>query len=506
MSRKPSQIHIVIGLGSGRCGTHSLAYLLNVQQDAEVTHERFEFNLCWTGADEQVEEFLEFCHRGTEQQLVGDVASSYLPYVEMILTRDPSVKFICLQRDRDATVSSFLQKTGVSNHWKAHRGWFWKCDPWDTCFPKYNTFSKKQSLRLYWDDYYEIAGELQRRYPDNFRVFPTEALNSASGQRDILGFIGIPEQRRQFCAGIRLNPTLLSHQSDTRKGERELLQHAVACLKSTGLPFWLDFGGLLGLVRDGAMIPWDQDFDFSTWLEDGTVAALCAAFPAEKFVVNNFVTDGRNKVLITPRQSWSSLSIDIMLYRKCGDRALLYLYDDDWKPLWIRGVIFLIECFRGNGFEQHYSNRSFLKFVNFLKILPYAIFTRSLQVLLPDNMRLRCTEFLETYLAMCRRIPLLYDHPAHFYENFQTGKLLDVEMPIPRDAEEYLEVLYGEDWRIPQQWDHWSDGVTWKGKRKGAFYLLPLINEFFIRHKDLQTLWKEQFRDSDVRSQHNIEK
>ncbi len=79
-------------------------------------------------------------------------------------------------------------------------------------------------------------------------------------------------------------------------------------------------------------------------------------------------------------------------------------------------------------------------------------------------------------------------------------------MPIPRDAEEYLVVLYGEEWRIPQQWDHWSEGATWKGKRKGAFYLLPLINEFFFRHKDLQTLWKEQFLHSGIRSQHNIEK
>lgn len=153
----------------------------------------------------------------------------------------------------------------------------------------------------------------------------------------------------------------------------------------------------------------DQDFDFSMWLEEGTAEALCAAFPADKFVVKNFMPEGRDKVMITPRQSWSSLSIDIMLYRKRGDRALLYLYDDDWKPLWIRGVIFLIECFRGNGFEQHYSNRSFLRFVSFLKILPYEICTRSLRALLPDSARLRCTEFLETYLAMCRRIPLLYD-------------------------------------------------------------------------------------------------
>jgi phosphorylcholine metabolism protein LicD len=31
------------------------------------------------------------------------------------------------------------------------------------------------------------------------------------------------------------------------------------------IPYWVDFGTLLGIVRDGSIIPWDHDGDISVW-------------------------------------------------------------------------------------------------------------------------------------------------------------------------------------------------------------------------------------------------
>lgn len=36
----------------------------------------------------------------------------------------------------------------------------------------------------------------------------------------------------------------------------------------TGLRYWLDSGTLLGLVRDGELLPADRDLDFSVWAEE----------------------------------------------------------------------------------------------------------------------------------------------------------------------------------------------------------------------------------------------
>jgi hypothetical protein len=50
-------------------------------------------------------------------------------------------------------------------------------------------------------------------------------------------------------------------------------------LEEAGISHWLDFGSLLGAVRDGQLIPWDSDVDFGYLEEDhdAVVDTLCRA-------------------------------------------------------------------------------------------------------------------------------------------------------------------------------------------------------------------------------------
>ena len=43
---------------------------------------------------------------------------------------------------------------------------------------------------------------------------------------------------------------------------------AVRLLEEAGIHYWLDYGALLGAVRHGGMIPWDNDADVGILLED----------------------------------------------------------------------------------------------------------------------------------------------------------------------------------------------------------------------------------------------
>lgn len=56
----------------------------------------------------------------------------------------------------------------------------------------------------------------------------------------------------------------------TRELGREIIRHMTRCAIQDKVPLVIDFGTLLGLVRDGDIIEWDDDIDFSLQLDTQT--------------------------------------------------------------------------------------------------------------------------------------------------------------------------------------------------------------------------------------------
>lgn len=193
----PQLPQIVIGLGTGRCGTQSLAMILSQQDRARVEHELHNSAIAWEGDEQRVGAYVRHCMAIRDLDLVGDVAFNYLSYVEHILTIAPHARFICLKRDRQATVKSYLTWTGRRNHWMRHDGSVWKLDGWDHCYPKYPATDKAEAIGLYWDDYYRRSEAFEAAYPKAFRVFSTEELNSEAGQHAMFDFLGLPGATRR---------------------------------------------------------------------------------------------------------------------------------------------------------------------------------------------------------------------------------------------------------------------------------------------------------------------
>jgi hypothetical protein len=133
---------VVIGLGTGRCGTLSLSLLLNRQLDAKVRHEP-EIDqdfFPWDANPEQrrarVSRHYEIL-RGWHRPLVGAVHYVYLPYAEEYIAQDPSVKIVVLERPREEVVQSWLRFTVGTNHWQppASR----PQNRWERSFPSYSS-------------------------------------------------------------------------------------------------------------------------------------------------------------------------------------------------------------------------------------------------------------------------------------------------------------------------------------------------------------------------------
>lgn len=204
------QAGLVVGLGTGRCGTHSLVELLNRQPESAVTHEEFPL-LPWRRVPGYpgIAERLRRIRRSRTGRLVGDVASFYLPYAEEAIALDPSIRMICLERPREEVVASFSAWLDAvhplpTDHWSRVPGPGWHHELfWTRIFPQYDAADRAAGIGLYWDEYHRTAAALAQRFPRQFQVFPTESLNTESGQSALLTFAGIPQSIQVLAPGIR---------------------------------------------------------------------------------------------------------------------------------------------------------------------------------------------------------------------------------------------------------------------------------------------------------------
>jgi Sulfotransferase family len=242
---------IVIGLGTGRSGTASLAKLLSAQRDAFCFHEMNPACVRFSGTPRPIlnaiDEYQAILDSGDPSmltvdlsrplvakaydelckmprlRLIGDIAFYYLTYVEAIAARNPNVRFLCMRRDIDETVASWMKKLRVnrwpskhladrlgslitrapfyksSNPFMNHDGTEWEIDPvWDKCFPKFEAVTMPEAVSKYCEFYYTEAESLAARLAPVFRFVETARMNDRDYQVGVLDFVGVPERERIY--------------------------------------------------------------------------------------------------------------------------------------------------------------------------------------------------------------------------------------------------------------------------------------------------------------------
>jgi hypothetical protein len=177
----------IFGLGTGRCGTHSLQSLLNQQSNSNVTHEFGDIPaLTWSRDKDMYRRQLKRIESRREH-FVGDVGFYWLPYVEELMN-DCNPKIIVLKRNKQETIESYMKKTIGRNHWQTHDGQMYRSDHWDRCYPKYICESKEKAIGLYWEEYYKTCQILSNRYPNNIKIYDINSLNKSESVEEILNF------------------------------------------------------------------------------------------------------------------------------------------------------------------------------------------------------------------------------------------------------------------------------------------------------------------------------
>lgn len=133
--------------------------------------------------------------------MAGDVAFYYLPYVEWISRARPGSTFICLKRDRQETIDSYMKKCGARDHWSRFKT---NADPWDRMYPRFDTFDKRSAIGMYWDFYYAEADRLEKSGV-RIKTFDMRILNDKAGVESIMEFCGL--ESSHLPIGIKKNST-----------------------------------------------------------------------------------------------------------------------------------------------------------------------------------------------------------------------------------------------------------------------------------------------------------
>jgi hypothetical protein len=197
-SRKPTPF---IGVGTGRCGTTSLAEIIDACENVRCTHEAYSF--AWYEIDEEVGSLIRDLRRASEADLMlGDVGQSLISHLPELRSSIHALKVICIHRDKQGTVDSFTRYGWQKLRPGDKRRWIDKCYHSDgdyrvrssRAFPVIDGITADQACGFYW----EMYESMMRRIRQPVLHIQMEELNDDARLNAVFEFLEIPERDRVF--------------------------------------------------------------------------------------------------------------------------------------------------------------------------------------------------------------------------------------------------------------------------------------------------------------------
>ena len=201
------QSPMFLGVGTGRCGTVSLAKLIGdcdncvVFHEANWGHKQHKHNtpLPWVFDEDQASlRMKNMKKRESVDSLFGDVAFYYLNYLDFFLEKYPNLKIVHIYRDKEEVVKSYLAKTSSEFGPKDYDNWTKGSNIadkiWTPCYPQYEVDSKREGISRYYDEYISKT----EKYKDRMFEIDVKNLNSFEYQAKLFDYLQIPHGSRKY--------------------------------------------------------------------------------------------------------------------------------------------------------------------------------------------------------------------------------------------------------------------------------------------------------------------
>ena len=183
----------------------------------------------------------------------------------------------------------------------------------------------------------------------------------------------------------------------------KMLKRVSRILEKNNIPYILEAGTLLGVIRENRLLPWDNDVD------------VTITRPYEKCLLKN-----------------------IWKLRFFGYQVRVKYYTKDLK----------------------FFKSKELRIIKIRYLNPFKFFRRD--VVLDIFIKRKIGD--EYYWTEGLNPPVLKAVPSTFYDNLTQIIFMNKKFSIPKDYKGYLECHYGKDWRIPvKEWDFRTSDLSTKG-------------------------------------------
>jgi len=259
----------------------------------------------------------------------------------------------------------------------------------------------------------------------------------------------------------------------------------VNLFKEIKIDYWIEYGTMLGAVREKGFIPWDSEFDVGIWNDDYVVykEEILKKVGEFGFYVN---TSSKDRVKLLHRDLLiGAYTIDIHTYHLKGDTAFVsfnrrkatvyekiysFLNNFDNRQIRVYPISGMIKTILKNGHEiprefiftkLNYGNR-FLYTIEFDNHVlkeetpNYSLFSsllktgsKALVSILPRKIFHRFIDYLKKKNAPENRSHTkIQAIPSHFYLNLAVLPFESTFLKGPSEGVKYVKSIYGEEWYI----------------------------------------------------------
>lgn len=233
---------------------------------------------------------------------------------------------------------------------------------------------------------------------------------------------------------------------ENNKDSNDELAQVLEILDEIGIDFWMCHGSLLGLIRDGELLAWDDDIDIGIW------DSKSAREKIEKAFQNRI---GYERIYLAEE----IFNIHFLTARK---RLDFNFYNADKNSAFIRWVnpnisknkliILLIR-----GLDSNYSATTEFIYARGAKSQIKYFIVKILNIisfLIPKSILSLIVKGLSKALVKTG-----YTYPLELmkFERRNFGKL---RIPVPVDSEAILKHNYGPDWRTPNRNFVWYEDAS----------------------------------------------